>query len=406
MPALSEICSSCAACANVCPKSAIEMQLDAFGFFRPAIDASKCVECNACVRACPWLKDVENPNGSARDPRTLAAFALDDSIRKVSSSGGIFSVLANFILEKGGAVVGVAEVSRARFEHVVVERKEDLAKLQGSKYVQAAPGKIYREVKALLKSGRAVLFSGTPCQVAALYSVLGKSDVKNLWTIDVVCHGAPSVKVFEKYLAEREAEFAGRVQATSFRDKRKGWRLFSMTHVIEYSSGDCFQKSSTLRENPFMRVFLNDICLNDSCADCHYGKLPRISDITLGDYWNIAIEHPEMDDDMGTSVVLLNTAQGEALFESVLPGLKTCESSVERAIRGNPCIVRSCKPHPNRAKFFADLDSKPLAELIRRYCPPPILLKRLYRRGRSFLGKWKRRFLTAVKDILGQRAEG
>lgn len=392
MPMLSEICSSCAACANVCPKSAIEMRLDAFGFFRPAIDASMCVECGACARACPWLNDIENPDRSSCEPRTLAAFALDGSIRDVSSSGGIFSVLANFILEKGGAIVGVAGISPTRFGHIVVERKEDLARLRGSKYVQAAPGKIYRNVKALLKSGRKVLFSGTPCQVAALYSVLGKSCSENLWTVDVICHGAPSVKVFEKYLAERESEFSGRILATSFRDKRKGWRLFSMTHVVE-ASGRRIQKSITQREDPFMRVFLNNICLNDSCTDCRYGKLPRIADITLGDFWNIASEHPEMDDDMGTSVVLLNTAHGETLFESILSELKTCESSIERAVRGNPCIARSSKSHPDRAKFLADLDTESLPELIRRYCPPPPLPKRLYRRVRSLLGRWKRKIL-------------
>ncbi|MBP5247828.1 MAG: Coenzyme F420 hydrogenase/dehydrogenase, beta subunit C-terminal domain, partial [Fibrobacter sp.] len=285
-------------------------------------------------------------------------------------------------------VVGVAQIEPTRFGHVVVENKTDLAKLRGSKYVQADVGLIYRDVRSLLRAGKKVLFSGTPCQVAGLYAVLGKSAASaDLITVDIVCHGSPSVKVFEKYVAELEKEKSAHVLSSRFRDKRNGWRLFSLTSSLNTISGDFFQFSKTLREDKFMRVFLQNICLNASCADCHYGKVPRIADITLGDYWNIAKVHPQMDDDKGTSVVLLNTDQGKVLFESVAAHTVLCESSVELAIAGNPCIVSSSKPHSKRTEFLANLDKYTLDKLIKMYCPYPSRLKRVYMRARGLLGR-------------------
>lgn len=387
-------CSSCAACANVCSRGVISMQLDFEGFYRPVIDAEKCIQCGACERACPWIKDVQNPNGSNDSPKTMAAYAKDDEIRLASSSGGIFSVLAEKILDDGGVVVGVSQLSPTRFGHIVIDNKADLEKLRGSKYVQANAGLIYKEVRNLLKEGRKVLFSGTPCQVAALYSVLGKTQYENLYTVDIVCHGTPSVKVWEKFVGETEQSTKGSVKQSFFRDKRLGWRLFSMTNVIEYNTGDCFQSSIPMNRDKFMRAFLQNICLNSSCASCHYGKLPRVADITLGDYWNIARVHPQMDDNKGTSVVLLNTTHGADLFNSVADQVKYCESSVENAIAGNPCIVRSSIQHPRRAEFFAALDQFPLSVLIKKFCPYPSLPKRALFKIRRILGAVKRKILS------------
>lgn len=384
-------CSSCAACANVCARSAISMQLDAEGFYRPVIDAEKCVQCGACERLCPWNKTVENPNVADVSPKTVAAYAKDESVRLQSSSGGIFTVLAERVLDDGGVVVGVTQVAPTRFGHIVVDNKADLAKLRGSKYVQADVGLVYREVRNLLKAGRKVLFSGTPCQVAGLYAVLGNAASADLITVDIVCHGTPSVKVFEKYVRELEKEKSALVASSRFRDKRMGWRLFSMTSSLNTISGDCFQFSKTLREDKFMRVFLQNICLNSSCADCRYGKLPRVADITLGDYWNIAKVHPQMDDNKGTSVVLLNTTPGSMLFESVANKVVQCDSKVEYAIAGNPCIVRSSKPHSKRTEFFTNLDKYTLDQLIKMYCPFPSTLERAYIRVRGLLGRIKRK---------------
>ena len=387
-------CSSCSACANICARGAISMRLDSEGFYRPVIDAEKCVQCGACEKVCPWTNAVSNPNLASDVPQTVAVFAKDESVRMESSSGGIFSVLAEKILDDGGVVVGVAQLSPTKFGHIVVDNKADLAKLRGSKYVQADAGLVYREVRSLLKNGKKVLFSGTPCQVAALYAVLGRAATSaDLTTVDIVCHGTPSVKVFEKYIAEIEKDKSAHVLSTRFRDKRNGWRLFSMTSSLNTISGDCFQISETLREDKFMRVFLQNICLNTSCADCKYGKLPRVADITLGDYWNIAYVHPKIDDNKGTSVVLLNTEHGKALFESVTDKVVQCDSTVEKAIAGNPCIIRSSKQHPKRTEFFANLDKYTIDELIKMYCPYPSFLKKCCLRVRGLLSRIKNKVL-------------
>lgn len=357
-------CSSCGACANICAHGAISMLLNKEGFYRPVVDQSKCVKCGLCEKVCPWENEVLNPNGSTDAPKTIAAYAQNEEVRLQSSSGGIFTVLAEKILDDGGVVVGVAQLCSTRFAHVIVDSKSDLAKLRGSKYVQAEVGTIYKDVRALLKSGRKVLFSGTPCQVAGLYAVLGKSVSANLFTVDVVCHGVPSVKVFEKYIESLECVTQFKVVSTQFRDKRNGWHRYSTTSLLNNKS----QFSKSLLEDAFLRLFLSNICLNSSCADCHYGKMPRTADITLGDYWNIAEVHPKMENDKGTSVVLLNTDHGETLLSSVSGSLRLCESSLEQAVAGNPCIIRSSKEHFRRPEFFADLGRLSMDELVSKYC--------------------------------------
>ena len=382
-------CSSCAACANVCARSAISMQLDAEGFYRPVIDAEKCVQCGACERICPWNKPVENPNFADVSPKTVAAYAKEESIRLQSSSGGIFTVLAERILDDGGVVVGVAQTALTRFGHIVVDNKADLAKLRGSKYVQADVGLVYREVRNLLKAGRKVLFSGTPCQVAGLYAVLGSAASADLFTVDIVCHGTPSVKVFEKYVREMEKTDNSALDCINFRDKTEGWSGYALLHRFESGRSVSVHHS----RSKYMRLFLSRICQNVSCDDCLYRKLPRIADITLGDYWGISKYHPEMNDNKGTSVVLLNTTPGSMLFESVADNVVQCDSKVEYAIAGNPCIVRSSKPHPKRAEFFANLDKYSIDQLIKMYCPFPSPLKRVYIRVRGLLGRVKRKIV-------------
>jgi coenzyme F420-reducing hydrogenase beta subunit len=362
------------------------MQLDGEGFYRPVLEANKCVQCGACEKVCPWNTVVENPNLGNVSPKTVAAYAKDESIRMESSSGGIFTVLAEKILNDGGVVVGVAQLSPIKFGHIVVDNKADLGKLRGSKYVQADTGMIYREVRSLLKTGKKVLFSGTPCQVAALYAVLGKvADSADLTTVDIVCHGVPSVKMFEKYIGELEKSCGALFEKINFRDKSTGWSHYSLLH--RFVNGKSFAVQSN--QSKYMHLFLNRICQNTSCDNCRYRKLPRIADITLGDYWGISKYHPEMNDNKGTSVVLLNTTPGSILFESVADKVVQRESKVEYAIAGNPCIVHSSMQHPQRTFFFANLDKYTIDELIKIYCPYPSFLKKCSIRVRRLLGRIK-----------------
>ena len=385
-----ENCSSCGACANICARGAISMQLDGEGFYRPVLEANKCVQCGACEKVCPWNTAVENPNLGNVSPKTVAAYAKDESIRMESSSGGIFTVLAEKILNDGGVVVGVAQLSPTKFGHIVVDNKADLGKLRGSKYVQADTGMIYREVRSLLKTGKKVLFSGTPCQVAALYAVLGRAATStDLTTVDIVCHGAPSVNVFEKYVRELEKNQGASFETIIFRDKCTGWSSYSLLHRFAGENSLLVHSS----RSKYMHLFLSRICQNQSCDDCLYRKLPRIADITLGDYWNVSKYHPEMNDDKGISVVLLNTTPGKELFEFVADKVIQCESKVEYSIACNPCIVRSSTPNLKRTDFFANLDKYSLDELIKKYCPYPSLVKSLYFRARDVLKRIKRKIV-------------
>ncbi|WP_290730016.1 Coenzyme F420 hydrogenase/dehydrogenase, beta subunit C-terminal domain [Fibrobacter sp. UBA3629] len=377
-------CSSCGACANVCSHGSIAMQLDKDGFYRPVVDSTKCVKCGLCEKTCPWENEVLNPNGSTKTPKTIAAYALDEEIRMQSSSGGIFTVLAEKILEDGGVVVGVAQLSSTRFGHIVVDNKADLSKLRGSKYVQADVGTIYRDVRSLLKSGRKVLFSGTPCQVAGLYAVLGKmAQSTDLITVDIVCHGVPSVKVFEKYSNELEQTFKSSLERVAFRDKDSGWSSYSLQYQFE--NGKTFVEGS--EQSVYIQLFLKNISQNISCADCRYRKLPRIADITLGDFWGISNFHPEMDDNKGTSVVLFNTECGKSLFHAVISNVAHCMSKLEYAVAGNPCIIRSGGQHRMRADFFKQLDNESLNELARCFLKKESFFSVFFY---AFVGKFKR----------------
>ena len=339
------------------------MELDSEGFYRPTIDTSKCVKCGLCERTCPWTNIVTNPNLASSTPQTIAAFAKDESIRLESSSGGIFSILAEKILDEGGIVAGVAQITPTKFSHIIIDKKNELDKLRGTKYIQADTGFVYREIRTHLKSGRKVLFSGTPCQIAALYAVLGRTVYNNLYTIDIVCYGTPSVKVFEKYVAELECKKNDSLQKILFRDKKKGWNQYSLTHLFKSGKTISVQNIQSL----YMSLMLSNICSNQSCAKCHYRKLPRVADITLGDYWGVSKIHPEMDDNKGTSLVLLNTEHGKVLFTQVVSRIILIESKLEFAVTGNPCIVRSSKPHPKRNDFFEFLNQNSLEELTKKY---------------------------------------
>ena len=356
-------CSSCAACANACTRNAITMQLDTEGFYRPIIDKEKCISCGVCEKICPWTHNIENPNQAKQVPETFAAHAIDETIRKESSSGGIFSILAEKILEEGGVVVGVAQLEPSRFGHIIVKDKFNLSQFRGSKYVQANVGMVYRDIKKILNDGQKVLFSGTPCQVAALYAILGHIKISNLFTIEVLCSRIPSVKVFENYITALEEKEKTNLERASFRKKDPSWRNFLLSHKFGTTEIKVPHKKT-----PYMRLFLSGLSGNTSCFDCHYRKLPRIGDITLGDFWGIEKFHPEMDDDKGTSVILLNTEHGKALFNTISDKILECKSNIKFATSSNPGLNQHHPKPSKRAQFFRDLDILSLDEITYKYC--------------------------------------
>lgn len=297
-------CCGCGACFNTCPKGAISMQHNEEGFLVPVVSEEKCIDCGLCLKACPAVNEKRD---NSNEPDCYAAQAPDE-IREISSSGGIFTLLAEEILSRGGYVCGAAFREDWSVHHIIVDNKDDLAKLRGSKYVQSDTEKCYSEIRKLLKNGKQVLFSGTPCQVAGLYTFLGKKEYDTLYTVDIFCHGAPSPGVWKKYI--NESFSLDKIKSINFRDKSAiGW---SCSHVAITDIGG--KKHVT---NDYTKWFHQSIILRPSCESCRYSRLPRPADISLGDWWGISQVAPQLNDSKGLSNVLLNSFKGQELYHLV-----------------------------------------------------------------------------------------
>lgn len=296
-------CCGCEACYNSCPSGAISMNEDAEGFLSPVIDKAKCTHCGLCVRVCPVLGEKYT---NFPKPDCYAAKA-NDEVRMTSSSGGIFSVLAEHILDRGGYVCGAAFDEDWSVHHIIVNSKKSLGRLRGSKYVQSNIGTCYKEIKNLLESNKFVLFSGTPCQVAGLYSYLRKK-YENLLTVDIFCIGVSSPGVWRKYLSENFDQ--SDIVNVNFRDKSKiGW---SCTHCTITT-----RDGRHLVSDDYTKMFHASIIMRQSCSECRYSKLPRPGDITLGDFWGIDNYDKALNDHKGVSIVLINSDKGKVIYDSL-----------------------------------------------------------------------------------------
>ena len=368
-------CCGCNACANACPQACIVMQSDEEGFLYPVVDKSVCIDCGICEKVCPFQTELE-----AKQPlQTYAAVNPDEQERYNSSSGGIFSMLMKEVLNKGGVVFGAAFDVEWNVHHIAIERFEDIPKLRGSKYVQSIMGDCYKDVKNYLQQGRNVLFSGTSCQVAGLKQYLRRS-YENLTTVDVVCHGVPSPRVWKAYLKYlRRPQGAGvgentvlssligmpSIAGISFRDKMNGWRKYGF--VARYSddqreSGKFglppISTQNEFREsfdvNVYMQGFLNNLYLRPSCHQCKVRCGCCGSDLSLGDFWGIWNIMPEVDDNKGISMVLVNTEKGENILKDINPIIY--KASYSDAVKYNPCIERSVIETKWRALFWSIFD--------------------------------------------------
>lgn len=335
-------CCGCGACAQICPKQCISLKEDKEGFICPAVDNSSCIDCGLCERVCP----VINQNESKKPIATLAALNCDESVRLASSSGGIFTLLAERTIDNGGVVFGAAFDENWNVKHICIDSKSELPKLRGSKYVQSIIGNCYKEAKAYLSAGKEVLFSGTPCQIAGLKKFLRK-DYMNLKTMDVVCHGTPSPLVWRKYLDEVSSMYnIAQITDIQFRDKTEGWKNFSLS--IKYKDKEGAEKTfrETLNENVFMICFLSNLSLRPSCYACPARDGKSGSDITLADLWGAENICPESDDDKGVSLVLLRNK------DFTLPGFEKKEIEYSKAVMYNPSIESNVALPDRRDRFF------------------------------------------------------
>lgn len=338
------MCTGCGACLNKCPKNAIVMEYDAEGFLFPKV-TDACVECGLCLKACP----AEHPVELNETPSSYAVWAQDD-VRKKSSSGGMFTLLADEVLKRGGAVCGAAYAEDHRtVHHIWAENQAELPPLRGSKYVQSDTQLTYREAKAYLDQGRPVLYTGCPCQVAGLYSYLGK-PYDNLYTADLVCHGSNSVTAFQSFLDEFcEGK---EIERVDFRDKN--FFPWSTPTVVYFKDGTV--KKRGFNEGTWYKGFLEGVINRLNCYQCPYARAERVADITLADCWQVSRIDPKLDDRKGTSLVLVNSQRGKEIFDAARASMKLCrEVPLEEVRKYNGQLNRPTPQHPSRKFFFHHL---------------------------------------------------
>lgn len=394
--ARNEDCTGCGVCGAACPIGCITMRPDYEGFLIPVVDETRCARCGKCMNACPCL----NPDGLFNSGETLsyAAYCKNDDIRKQSSSGGIFSLLAQSVLMQSGVVVGAAFSDNFEtVRHQCVVNPDMIGKLRGSKYLQSDVSGCYQDIGALLEDGYKVLFTGTPCQVAGLYRFLnGNPD--NLYTQDIICHGCPSPGAWRQYLHEKMKNSGSQIERISFRNKDSGWRKYQI--CISFADGT--QYRGTRSEDPFLRGFLNNLFLRSSCGCCKFKSLEGVSDITLGDFWGIERVFPDMDDNRGASAVLVHTDKGRALWQSILENMEWRSTAPEDIIRNNPSLVKSCVLHKRRDDYAGI--SRETADFSKNVAC--VLHKTYLERCGIFLRRSARFAKRKLRAILGQSPKG
>jgi len=384
-------CTGCAACSNICPQNAIDMLEDTEGFDYPHVQEDRCTDCGLCEAICPVLAKDRLPE-FRREPDVYAAWHRDQEIRMQSSSGGAFSALASRVLDQRGVVFGAAFDEEFLVYHKSIASKEDLDELRRSKYMQSRILHTLREVERYLNEGRHVLFVGTSCQTAGLYAYLGKS-FENLTTCALVCTGAPSPKVFRRYLSLLEEQYGSKVVSYSFRDKRTGW---ACNEAVNLANGEEIVGREQMRTLPsYYYAFAHKLLFSrTSCYACPFKGLPGYADITLGDFWSIRWRKPGWDDNRGTSLVLVNSDKGETLVGGARGYLSTKACPFDY-VRNDGGLMRSPRRPRSRARFFADLDRIPFDKLARKYMKQP-------NTAMKFVKKIERSLKWCIREILGR----
>lgn len=362
-----ELCTGCGACSEKCPVKCIEMKRDKEGFLYPDISYEKCINCGLCKKICP----VANRNkDSGKEPDCYAFSAKNDILLNNSSSGGVFGLLAESIIERGGVVFGAGFDEKFRVVHKYTETIEGITDLQRSKYVQSDTGNSYSIAKQFLDAGRLVLFSGTPCQIGGLYATLGKS-YDNLFTADFICHAVPSPQIYENYLEYRKEKAGSEIDSVSFRDKSEGWKNFSMK--IEFKNSTFYRKN--VCEDSYLKGFVADLYSRPSCSNCAFKLVGRESDLTLADFWGVEKYTDSFCDNRGTSLVILHSEKGKTAFSDIMKYGKTATVGFDAVLKCNKSYVKSVEASPLRPAFFKNIKKKNHDKLIKKYLGKSLFAK-------------------------------
>lgn len=360
-------CCGCSACAQRCPKQCISMIEDEEGFLYPKVDTANCIDCHLCEKVCPIINQDE-----PRTPQNVyAAKNPNETIRMNSSSGGIFTILAEQIINSEGVVFGACWDDEWNIKHDYAECIDDLVKFRSSKYLQSVIGDTYIKTEQFLKAGRKVMFTGTPCQIAGLKHFLRK-EYDNLLAVEVICHSVPSPGVWQQYLTEKLQTIGWNksdIRHISFRSKATGWKGYSF--MIENKDGNVFSELGS--KNAFMRGFLANLYTRPSCQKCPAKQLKSGSDITLGDFWGINSLMPEIDDDKGISVVIVNTEKGRKVIHIVDNLIQASWSDI---CSKNPAVVKSVIASAKKDLFFRN-NGLSFEKKIQILCKSPFSLRQM-----------------------------
>ena len=380
-----EACCGCNACGDACAHSAITFTTDIEGFWYPQVDREKCVNCGLCENVCPVIHAEELKKNDFEEPKCFAAVSKNIMTRFASTSGGIFSVLAQQMYRQGGYVGGAIFDEGWMVSQYISNDKNDLEKIRGSKLHQSNAEGFYAKVKSLLMAGEKVLVCGIPCQMAALKTYLRK-DYENLIIVDLLCRGINSPKVFSKWLTFLEEEHGAKVQRFRIKNKELGWR--KLTTKVEFKNGKVLYDTSDTNFFTIGYLFTGVYC-RPSCYECKFKGFPRIADISIGDFWGSDNTlSKEMDGDLGTSIVLLNNEKGKKYYHSIVGKLKEKEVPLDIVVKGNPALVSSLNPPiVNREEFYRDLDQNKFNVVAKKYI----------HRGIDRKPSWKRQLVNIAK---------
>lgn len=337
-------CCGCTACYTICPVNAIRMTADEEGFLYPRIDETLCVNCHQCEKICP----LRAGNDHTEPLEIYGAKNREETVRENSSSGGVFSLLADYVQSQGGVIYGAAYDEAFHVWHMRAEADEEWKKFCVSKYVQSNMSDMFRSVKQDLLDDRMVLFSGTPCQIDGLIRTLKDVRLDNLITCDIICHGTPSPKIWEDYLQYLSRHTGKTIGYVSFRDKKcLGWHNSALTI---WNTENQILLSETQRNNFFFQLFVCHFILRPSCHRCQYASFHRPGDFTLGDFWGIEKNFARVDDDKGISLVMVHTEKGRKIWNEIQSGAEFFPVTKEQCTQPN--LVKPSKENPNREDFW------------------------------------------------------
>lgn len=378
------LCCGCEACKEICPVNCITMKYDSEGFLFPIIEKEKCIKCNKCVIVCSIFSEKKNLDETIKNIGVFAAWNKEEKIRKESSSGGIFSLVAEKTLNNNGIVIGAMFNENNFVKHNFVDNIKDLYKLRGSKYVQSSTNGMYSLTKKYLEEEKEVLYSGTPCQIEGLYKFLNK-EYEKLITCGIVCHGVPSPGIFYDYLKYIEEKYKDKIERIFFRKKTEGWHKFYFE--INFKSKKKYE--NIFINDYYCNGFNQNLFLRKSCYNCKY-KLN--SDIIIGDFWGIELFKSEIDDNKGISLLLVCTKKGKEVLKRIKNNSESFAFKLEEATLKNPNILYPSYKNSARKNFYLDYNKLGFEKIINKYLETD---KRKLKVS-SFLYRFKRKIIRKL----------